>query len=68
MRLKDLKPILINGGSAGKVWLFPHAATRDISGNRFICECGECGHKTPKIFVKEWCTNCGARFKEGYEE
>lgn len=64
MRLTDLKPILIDGGSAGKAYLVPHAETKNKSESRFICECAECGHKTLKIFVKDWCTNCGARYGE----
>lgn len=64
MRLTDLKPILIDGGSAGKAYLVPHAETKNKSESRFICECAECGYKTLKIFVKDWCTNCGARYGE----
>lgn len=64
MRLTDLKPILIDGGSAGKAYLVPHAETKNKSESRFICECAECGYKTLKIFVRDWCTNCGARYGE----
>lgn len=65
MKLMDYyKPVLVDGGKAGKFYLVPHAVTKDTSKSKVMCKCAECGHTTLKVFVKEWCTKCGARYEE----
>ena len=65
MKLIDYyKPVFIDGGKAGNLWLIPHSSAKDVSKSKVVCKCSECGHTTLKVFVKDYCTNCGARYEE----